>query len=299
MKISFDLYKVFYVVGKELNFSKAASKLYISQSAVSQSIRHLEEQLGMALFNRTTKQVSLTPDGEALMAHIEPAVNMILSGEQLMQESKTLKRGQLHIAASDTICRYYLLDFFNRYHHAYPGVEIKVTNRTSVQCVELLHQGNVDFVVTNLPNDHISKDMIVKKTHAFRDVFVANSTRLNRQQIYNLRQLAEEPILMLTKQTSTSEFLYHLFDTQDISITPSVELGSIDLLVDMAKIDLGIAFVPEFCITPEDNLIIVNTAENIPTRHIGLVTHRNRPLSTAAERFATMLLNTDATLKSV
>ena len=292
MEINFESYKVFYVVAQELSFSKAAKKLYISQSAVSQSIRQLEKKLAIPLFNRSTKRVTLTPDGLALLSHIEPAINMIHQGEHYLQESKSLKRGQLHIAASDTICRYYLLDFFKAYHDTYPGVDIKVTNRTSVQCVELLNKGNVDFIVTNLPNAHTSADMTIKPTKDFKDVFIANPRHMDLSKPYKFKDLTKHPMLMLTKNTTTSEFLYHLFEESNLPLNPSIELGSIDLLVDMTRINLGISFVPEFCVMPSDDLQIIEVEETIPLRQIGLITHNKRPLSAASKKFVELLLGT-------
>ncbi len=90
MNINLELYKVFYHVAKELNFSKAARQLFISQSAISQSISQLEQELGTKLFIRTTKKVSLTTEGETLFQHIEPAIHSILQGEQKIGEIATL-----------------------------------------------------------------------------------------------------------------------------------------------------------------------------------------------------------------
>lgn len=289
MQVNFELYKVFYMVAVEGSFSRAADQLFISQSAVSQSVRQLETKLGVSLFNRTTKQVHLTADGQALFDHVEPAVNMILSGETYLHQAKSLARGQLHIAASDTICKYYLLDYFKAYHDAYPGIDIKVTNRTSVQCVELLHKGAVDLIVTNLPNQHIHKDMTTVATKSFKDVFIGNPTRLSSQ-TYSLETLSTFPILMLTKKTATSEFLYSIFNDRNIAINPAIELGSIDLLVELTRIDLGISFVPDFCVTDPNNLQILTIEEDIPPRQIGLVTHNKRPLSAAGEKFVQLLV---------
>ena len=102
--INFELYKVFYYVATTLSFSEAAGKLFISQSAVSQSIKTLEKKLNQTLFIRSTKKVRLTPEGEILLRHIEPAVQLIVRGEsQLLEASSGI--GQLRIGASDTICR--------------------------------------------------------------------------------------------------------------------------------------------------------------------------------------------------
>lgn len=289
MNVNYEFYKVFFVVAQELSFSKAAKKLFISQSAVSQSIRQLEEKLEVSLFNRSTKQVQLTADGKALFDHIEPAIHMISSGETYLMESKTLERGQLHIAASDTICRYYLLSYFKTFHNAFPGVEIKITNRTSVQCVDLLHKGQVDLIVTNLPNLHVTGDMAVTPTKSFKDVFIAHPKRCDTTATYSLEDLSTYPLLMLTKRTATSEFFYDLFKKEGIDVKASIELGSIDLLVDMARIDLGIAFVPDFCVTPSANLQILNIDHPIPERQIGWITHKKRPLSEAAKKFVQRL----------
>ena len=111
MDINYELYKVFYYVAVSLSFSEASKQLFISQSAVSQSIKVLEKKLGITLFIRSTKKVQLTPEGETLLRHIEPAINLIQRGEAQVMESSTLGGGQLRIGASDTICRYYLVPY--------------------------------------------------------------------------------------------------------------------------------------------------------------------------------------------
>lgn len=102
MDINYELYKVFYYVAKTLSFSDASKRLFISQSAVSQSIKALEKKLNQHLFIRSTKRVKLTPEGEVLFKHIEPAVNLIMRGENQILDANALNGGQLRIGASDT-----------------------------------------------------------------------------------------------------------------------------------------------------------------------------------------------------
>lgn len=103
MDINYELYKVFYHVASTLSFSEASKQLFISQSAVSQSIKTLERKLDQTLFIRSTKHVQLTPEGEILLRHIEPAMHFIRRGEaQLLDAAAT--GGQIRIGASDTIC---------------------------------------------------------------------------------------------------------------------------------------------------------------------------------------------------
>ena len=117
MDINYELYKVFYHVASTLSFSEASKQLFISQSAVSQSIKVLEKKLNQTLFIRSTKKVQLTPEGEILLKHVEPAMNLIRQGENQLLDSNSLNGGQLRIGASDTICRYYLVPFLPEYPH--------------------------------------------------------------------------------------------------------------------------------------------------------------------------------------
>ena len=289
MNVNLELYKVFYYVAKHLSFSVASQVLFLSQSAVSQSIKQLETKLETPLFNRSTKHVTLTPQGEKLMAFIEPALHLIDGGEAYLKETLTLDRGQLHIGASDTICKYYLLDYFKRFHDLYPGVEIRVTNRTSLQCVTLLKKGLVDLIVTNLPNPSINEDMLIMPVLSFQDVFIVSNKHAIASGPHTLSSLSKHPILMLARQTTTSIYLHQLFESEGIHITPSVELGSIDLLIDLTGIDLGISFVPDFCMKNRPDLRILETTEPIPIRQLGVVIQKKRPLSEASKRFIGLL----------
>ena len=273
MDINYELYKVFYYVAKTLSFSEASKKLFISQSAVSQSVKVLEKRLNQQLFFRSTKRVQLTREGEMLFKHIEPAVNLINLGENQILESHSLSGGQICIGASDTICRYYLVPYFKQFHSLYPNVHIKVTNATSLECMNLLAKGEVDIVIVNTPNNNIEKAPTAFSIHSFNDVFVANKAffpdLMNR--MVSLKELAKHPILMLDKQSTTSEFLHKMFLGEQIELLPSIELSSNDLLIDLARIGLGIACVPDYCIKSDDPDLFVIPLENaLPARRIAV-----------------------------
>ena len=129
MDINYELYKVFYHVANTLSFSEASKQLFISQSAVSQSIKVLEKKLNQPLFIRSTKRVQLTPEGEILLKHIEPAMNLIRQGENQLLEANTLNGGQLRIGASDTICRYFLVPYLKEFHKNFPAFPSRLPTR--------------------------------------------------------------------------------------------------------------------------------------------------------------------------
>lgn len=286
MDINYELYKVFYHVASTLSFSEASKQLYISQSAVSQSIKALEKKLDQTLFIRSTKRVQLTPEGEILLRHVEPAMNLIKRGEAQLVDT-TSAGSQIRIGASDTICRYFLVPYLERFHKDFPNAHIKVTNQTSIKCVELLESGQVDFIVINYPNSHLSNLYSMKKIAMFQDVFVANDSfsELRNRKI-SFREMQKYPILMLEKQTTTSEFLHSLFQQHELDLVPEIELTSNDLLLDLAKIGLGIAFVPDFCIPKNSNeLFRVEMEENLPVRELAIVYNNRVPVSKSTTEF--------------
>lgn len=293
MDINYELYKVFYYVASSLSFSEASKKLYISQSAVSQSIKTLEKKLEQPLFIRSTKKVQLTPAGSLLLKHIEPAMNLIARGESQLLESGALGLGQLHIGATDTICRYFLVPYLKEFHSKFPNVPIKVTNATSFQCVDLLDQRKVDLIVTNFPNPKLNHDYIQKTVLKFHDVFIANQKYFDlTQQEIPFEELKEYPIMMLDRHSTTSEFLHNLFIQHQLELIPDVELSSNDLLIDLARIGLGIAFIPDFCLSREPNdLFILDTKEKMPTRQIVASVNTAFPVSASTEEFLKLLPN--------
>ena len=286
MDINYELYKVFYYVATTLSFSEASKQLFISQSAVSQSIKALEKKLEQPLFIRSTKRVQLTPEGEILLRHVEPAMNLIRRGEaQLTDIAST--GGQIRIGASDTICRYFLVPYLERFHKEFPNVHITVTNRTSLRCVDLLESGQVDIIIINYPNSHLGNFYPIKKIKKFQDVFVANEafSELKDRKV-SLQELQKFPILMLDKNSTTSEFLHSMFQQEQLDLVPEIEINSNDFLIDLARIGLGIAFVPDFCISKNsDDLFPIELEKELPERELAVVYNTHIPVSNATKEF--------------
>ena len=286
MDINYELYKVFYYVATTLSFSEASKQLFISQSAVSQAVKALEKKLDQTLFIRSTKRVQLTPEGEILLRHVEPAMNLIKRGESQLIDAAS-SGGQIRIGASDTICRYFLVPYLKRFHEEFPNAHIKVTNETSLRCVELLETGQVDLIVTNYPNSNLSNLYSLKKIANFRDVFIANNSFSElRDRKIALRELLKYPIIMLEKQSTTSEFLHNLFQQHQLDLVPEIELSSNDLLLDLAKIGLGIAFLPDYCIQNKvDDLFFVELNEELPSRQLAIAHNNHIPVSKVTQEF--------------
>ncbi len=292
MALNYELYKVFYQVAVDLNFSKAAENLFISQSAVSQNIKNLEKELETELFIRSTKNVQLTEAGSLLFEHIEPAFNLIKNGEKSIRKINALERGEIHIGANDTISKDYLLPYLKKFHQLYPEIQIQITNRTSSTCIDLLKQNKVDLIISNLPNPKITEQMEEQEIFSFNDIFIAGSEfkdLINKE--IKMEELKNYPLLMLEAKTTTRKFLEKALSELGIEIEAAVELGSVDLLIEMTKIGLGIALVPEYCLNLKaEELFEVKTKEKLPARKLAVVKNKNIPLTKAAEKFLKLLL---------
>jgi DNA-binding transcriptional LysR family regulator len=289
MDINLELYRVFYYVATTLSFSEASRQLYISQSAVSQSVKTLEKKLNHTLFIRSTKKVTLTAEGETLLQHVAPALQMLGEGEALLS-SESLIKGQLRIGASDTICRYCLINALHTFHQNFPDVRIRITNSTSIGCTDLLENGQVDLIVCNYPNSRLHPRTQIKTIREFEDVFVANPAHFSfGQKPLSWEELLQYPILMLSSKSTTSEYLHQHFSSLGLKLIPEVELNSNDLLLDLARIGLGIACVPDFMLKKQSDLLPVPLKASLPKRQIVLAQSAAVPLTPAAEKFIHLL----------
>ncbi|HHW48009.1 MAG TPA: LysR family transcriptional regulator [Clostridiaceae bacterium] len=292
MHINLELYRVFYYVATAGSISGAAKELFISQPAVSQSIKQLEEKLGGKLFFRTSKGIKLTTEGEVLYKYIDQAYNIIRTAENKFIEMQNLTEGEIKIGAGDTLCRYYLIPYLELFHKEYPGIKIHVTNRTTPETIDLLKSGKVDLGIINLPAD-VDESVTVEETISIQDCFVAGRNyRYLSEKPISLSELVTYPVMVLEKGTSTRKHIDNFAKEHGIEISPEIELGSIDLLIQFAKIGLGISCVVRNFVDEEireGDLYEIKLIEPIPERKVGIATLKDFPLSAAAGKFIEIL----------
>ncbi|MFC6334070.1 LysR family transcriptional regulator [Paenibacillus septentrionalis] len=291
MKKSLDLYYVFEVVSKQSSISKAAQELFMTQSAVSQSIQRLENELDVQLFNRTARGVTLTAEGKLLHEHVRAALNLLHLGEEKMLEFKNLMIGELHIGVGDTISRYYLLPYLEQFYNHYPGIKLKILNGTTTEILEFIKAGKADLGLCNLPIGDRSIQSF--PSMEVQDIFVggANYRSLANKPI-SLQQLIELPLICLEKTANSRIYVDRYFKEKGLSLSPVFELGSHDLLLDFARINLGVACVTkQFAQHYIDNGLVheLPLLEPIPGRSIGICYSKHVSLSRAAKQFIQLI----------
>lgn len=284
-----DQYRIFESVARNKGFCRAAEELYITQPAVSRTIRLLEAELNTRLFIRNSRGVELTVSGKELYTYVEQALALIKSAENHIGEVGMLESGTLRIGAGDTICRHYLLTHLRRFHELYPNISLKVTNRTSKETAELVRQGRVDIGFVSMPTE-LDDSLAVTPVIELHDCFVYSKRHFPRlsDKKHSLTALADYPLLMLETESSTRRCLDAYCRRENVALHPTIELGSHDLLLSFAQIGLGVAaVVREYCGEAFDNgsLSEAELTSPLPPRFIGLIYRSRIPLALAAKEF--------------
>ena len=273
MSVSAELLRAFVGVGLHLSFSKAAKANGVSQSAISQSIKQLEKDLGIALFERTTKSVAFTKAGRELFETAVEAFSVLDNGIMKLQERLSREYKSLHLAATDTLSKYFLLPTFKSWQEKNLDISLRVTNRPSRECVSMIESGEAQIAVVHAydglyDNNHLE----IIELAVMQDIFVGGSTYKNDTKAWSIDDIMAEPLLLLTMGASSRSF----FDavTYNRCTSPAFELGSLDVLMDLVEINLGISLVPELVAREkikQGSIVELQTKLQIPERRIVLV----------------------------
>lgn len=289
MKTKLDYYRVFYETSRLGSFSAAAQQLYVSQSAISQCIQQLETDLGVQLFIRTRKGVSLTSEGKILFTKVESAISSIEQGESQLNRLRHLEAGELKIAAGDTITKHFLLQYLERFHVLYPDIRIEMANSYSSQMVALVKEGNADLAFVNMPLK--DDELVIEPCYEINDIFVCGADFKQRSS-YSWEEVADLPLILLEKNSSSRRFLDKTFGKKGISLNPQIEMAAHDLLIRFASIHLGVSCVIEQFSGEELQKGIINKLvldPPLPKRSIGCAYLKNAPLSYAAKAFIELI----------
>ena len=295
MQGKLEQYKIFKAVADTNNISLAAKNMYISQSAVSQALKTLENSLEVRLFSRSSKGVVLTKDGETLYEYVAGGLSMLEAGEAKLNEKKELISGELVIGVSNTLTDCYLLPFLRSFHRSYPGVKIRFINGTSKRVMSYLNNGVVDiaFATTNEKNENYDS----YRCFITHTVFVAAPDYpIDFDKTYSLKEISKLPLILLEKEAGSRRFLEDCFLKNGLRLTPEIELASYELLISLCKIGLGIAGITEEF--SNDDLkkgtvkkLKIDTV--LPARAVSMLTLKNTEPSMAAKKFMELIVKNE------
>lgn len=291
--ITFNLewYRIFLHTARAGNLTRAAQELHITQPSVSYAIKQMEEELGVKLFHRLSKGVKLTTEGEALFTYVQQSFSLLYAGEETLQNLKALTDGELRIGASDSLIKSLLLPYLDTFHSRYPKIRIRLSHGKTTDIVHRLKEGLIDFGIVHMPIHDPSLDIHPLST--VQDTFVVGEAfRELASRPLSAEEIGGLPLLLLSPGSSSRRFVEQWFAAQGVSIEADIELGSIDLLAEFARLGFGTACVNRTFVEKaleEETLFELRPTTIIPVRGIGIATRRDMSLSLAASPFLEML----------
>lgn len=288
-----EVYRVFYYVADCGSISKAAEQLFVTQPAVSKTIKNLEKELGVRLFKRMARGVALTVEGQVLYNHVKQAFAQLNEGEKLMKQLKERSYGAVRIGISNSLCKYYFLPHLREFHQLYPELKIEIVNRTSAETLKLLDDGRLDCAI--ISEVAMDKQCVYEKLMTIQDIFVSKNP--SPKPVMSLEDLTVEAMLLLEKKNATREHLDKFLNKEGIQLSVDIEISSMEFLIEFAKIGLGIAGVIESFVQEEleaQTLYHWPVVPPVPERSIGLMYINNNAHSIACRTFIDFMLDRKA-----
>lgn len=275
MNIDYELYRIFYIVAKNGNITRASKELLISEPAVSKSIKNLEGYLGAPLFTRTKKGVNLTTEGVTLYEYISKGIEYFKSGEAKFNELINLESGTIRIGINTTLTKEFLMPYLKTFHKLYPNINIEIRTNLTSELKSMLKDGLIDMHILNLTNEETKNDFNIIKCKTITDCFVSNKPIKEK---ISIKELNNYPLILQDKNSNTRKFLDDFANKYEITLKPKIEIGSYYLVSEFSRIGLGIGYVTKNYIKNNlDNkeLFIVPIKEKIPSREIGILLNKN------------------------
>ena len=259
MNIDLELYKVFYTVAKNKHMTKASEELHISQPAISQSIKKLEEQLGGTLFLRSNKGMELTEEGKMFYEYIKGALELINNAENEFTSFKDLTKGEIKIGCSTTLTKLVLIDAINKFNKDYPNINIIVNNDLTSNLINDLKLGKLDFVIFNESNIK-ETNLNLTKIKELKQGFIYNPF-FYKDNINSFNDLNNYPLIL---------------QKNNIKLIPKMEVVSQELIIEFVNIGLGIGFtIIDLAKRNYNNLEELKINKKIPNINVYLASNKS------------------------
>lgn len=277
------------------HFTKAAAHLHLAQPSLSRQIAALEADLGAELFNRARGNITLTAAGESLMPL---ARRMLADADRVrfeMQELAGLRRGQVRIGATPTLCISLVAEALAAFHKKYPGIELHLSERGSRGLLEELTAGTLDLALitaTEVDTAAASLNQTPLLVEELVVISAANSTLLEPFESISLAELAALPQITFHESYDLREATMQAF--RQASLQPQIVLegAEMDAVLRCVERGLGVAVVPAMVLADRPGLRSVRLTEPHLNRTISLARRNDVPLSQAAQAMQKMITKT-------
>ena len=284
MNVDLELYKVFYVVAKNKHMTRASEELHISQPAISQSIKKLEDQLGGTLFLRSNKGMELTEEGKMFYEYVKGALELIGNAENEFTSFKDLSKGEIKVGCSTTLTKLILMDALENFHKDYPNININIVNGLTSNLINDLKLGKLDFVIFNESNVK-ENNLYLEKIKELKQGFVYNPDYYT-DNVKTFSDLNKLPLILQNGESNSRKLLDYIALQEHVKLIPRMEVVSQELISEFVNIGLGVGFVIiDLANRNFKNLKELEINKAVPNINVYLALNKSVLLTFASKKF--------------
>ncbi|GAB3645559.1 LysR family transcriptional regulator [Ramlibacter alkalitolerans] len=289
MKPSLADLRAFVTVGELQSFAAAAQALHLSQPALSRRISHLEETLGVRLFDRTTRSVELTLLGRRFLAQVREVVTQVDRAVQGLQDALLLEEGDVTVGCVFSAVHHFLPPVIRAFREQHPRVMVRIIEEGADEVLASLKQGECDFALNYIG----MQDADVEFMPLLKEPYVLAcpaSHPLARRKSVAWAELAQYPHARVSQASRNRLLIDQALAKLPALPRPVCEVRHVSTLLGLVEIGLAVAVVPQLTLPPAPASVVgIRLEKPSVGRTIGIVQRRGRSLSPAAAAFADLL----------
>jgi DNA-binding transcriptional LysR family regulator len=278
--------EVLVTVARERSFSRAAEVLNRTQPAISQAIRRLEQEIGETLFDRSSKDGTLTFAGKVLLDYARQMLNLRYNAQVALVEMRNLHHGKVTISANEHTV-FYLLPVIKRFRELHPAIKIEVHRGVASRIPKQITAREVELgVISFTPSDESLRSMKVMSDELV--LIVSPKHKLAAKRVVSIKELSDETFVAHNAPSPYRQKVIETFDRYKTGLDISVELPSLEAIKKLVEDDVGVALVPKLTAQSEINagtLCALSVKEMKLTRKLNIIYRKNSELSHAAKAF--------------
>lgn len=279
----------FVEVARRQSFTKAAEELLVAQPAISKSIKKLESEVGLLLFNRAERKVSLTAEGEVLLKHAEVILDQLAHAKAEMEELSGLKKGEVRIGLPSMVGSYYFPGLIIDFKKKYPDLQIMVYEEGTVKIRQMLMDGEIDMGVI-LEDDEMEGIEVLSFLEEEMVVCVPDSHPFASLHAVSYEELAKQSLILFKEGYFQREIIAQASQISGLPLNVTFETNQISLIKSLVARKLGVTLFLRMVVAEDSHLVPVSLKPPVYLK-FGVAWNKNAYLSKANQAFLSFLMN--------
>ena len=272
------------------SFTRTGKDLFLTQSAISDAIKALEEDVGCRLFDRVGKSVALTPAGEQLLHHAKRILDEMTQARSALEHLGKWGRTHLRLATSEAVCEALLPTVLTQHKEEFPQCQITVASADVSEAIELLHNGHADLVLSLEPGPEAGVEFIPLFSDELVFLVSAQHPWAVAQRVVR-EEIPTQPYILYSRSSYTSRLVEAYFRQEEMTLLTMMEVGSMSAIREMVARGLGVSILAPWVARDElaaGKLVALPLGRRKLTRNWGVLHRRGRRLNLGEEQFVSL-----------